>query len=287
MIRSMVRTLATALVLWFSAAAVVAAPAQAEAPAAADPGSTSFIGCPIYRDTDAGRKSGCWLVDDPATGVRYDVSLAPTLPQVGYEVLIEGMSPQSANTGEKNAQDQQAQEANACGGVVLRPVRTAVIATQCAIAQIPAEGYPGRRYVLPADVMQQSWVPRPAPPPPYSTQQYVLLFNFGDDRLIYQYAENIIEHAVSYAKASGASVHVSGYAATQTLVVSGQSLSEPLGLAKSRAEMVAEALTRLGIARSLQKVDWHGAAAIMAVPGAALPEVTRRRVVITLEPGHT
>ena len=25
----------------------------------------TFIACPVYRDTDAGRKSGCWLADDP------------------------------------------------------------------------------------------------------------------------------------------------------------------------------------------------------------------------------
>ena len=33
-----------------------------------------FIACPIYRDTDAGRKSGCWLADERASGTRFDVS---------------------------------------------------------------------------------------------------------------------------------------------------------------------------------------------------------------------
>lgn len=30
-----------------------------------------FITCPIYRDTDAGRKSGCWLVDEGVSGQRF------------------------------------------------------------------------------------------------------------------------------------------------------------------------------------------------------------------------
>ena len=49
-----------------------------------------FVACPVYRDTDAGKKSGCWLADDPATGRRYDVSQSPTKPDWNFEVLVEG-----------------------------------------------------------------------------------------------------------------------------------------------------------------------------------------------------
>ena len=38
----------------------------------------NFIACPVYRDTNNGRKSGCWLTSDPASGTRYDVTAAPT-----------------------------------------------------------------------------------------------------------------------------------------------------------------------------------------------------------------
>ena len=38
--------------------------------------SVRFISCPIYRDADAGRKSGCWLSDDASSGTRYDVMKA-------------------------------------------------------------------------------------------------------------------------------------------------------------------------------------------------------------------
>ncbi|MCR5872481.1 hypothetical protein LRS12_18315 [Sphingomonas sp. J344] len=49
-----------------------------------------FIACPVYRDTDNGRKSGCWLASDPATGIRYDVTAAPTKPDWNHAILVEG-----------------------------------------------------------------------------------------------------------------------------------------------------------------------------------------------------
>jgi len=233
----------------------------------------SFVACPIYRDTDQGRKSGCWLADDPASGVRYDVGEGLTKPQEGYQVLVEGIV---------------TQEPDVCGGVVLRPVRTAVLHEQkCPSAEFTAENYPGRRYVLPAEMMQQTWVPRPVPTPPFSTQRYVLLFDYGDDRLIYQYAETVLERAAIYCKTSGARVTIRGYAATEPLQVSGQLLREPLSLARDRAEMVGEALTRLGVARAAQRLQWQGSpVALDPLPtlGAPLPQSSLRRVEITVEP---
>lgn len=40
----------------------------------------SFVACLIYRDTDASRKSGCWLADEASTGIRYDISLGIAKP---------------------------------------------------------------------------------------------------------------------------------------------------------------------------------------------------------------
>jgi outer membrane protein OmpA-like peptidoglycan-associated protein len=227
----------------------------------------SFIACPIYRDTDAGRKSGCWLGDDPATGTRYDVSLGIAKPQLGHEVLVEGIV---------------APGANACGGVVLEPARTSVLETICAGAMLPAEGFPGRRYVLPAEVPQPTWVPRKLPEPPYGEQHYVVLFNFGSDFLNYQYSEVLLEKIALYAKASRArTMHVTGYAATQPLQVSGRSIAEPASLARARAEMVAEALRRLDIGPASLRVDWKVNPAAADQP---LAEASKRRVEITIVP---
>ena len=62
--------------------------------AAADAAETvSFIACPVYRDTDAGRKSGCWLADESGTGRRFDISRAPSKPDWNHEILVEGVAP--------------------------------------------------------------------------------------------------------------------------------------------------------------------------------------------------
>jgi outer membrane protein OmpA-like peptidoglycan-associated protein len=228
----------------------------------------SFIACPIYRDTDAGRKSGCWVGDDPATGTRFDLSLGIAKPQLAREVLVEGIV---------------AAGANACGGVVLEPVRTSVLETLCSGAILPAEGFPGRRYVLPNEVASPTWVPRKLPQPPYSEQHYVLLFNFGSDFLNYQYSEILLEKMSLYAKASQArSIHITGFAATQPLRVSGRALAEPASLARTRAEIVAEALRRLDIGSAALNVDWRAAPAALDQP---LGEASKRRVDITIVPG--
>src|SRR5687768_4069994 len=121
------------------------------------PSSVTFVGCPIYRDTDLGRKSGCWLADDPSTGIRYDVTDGPTKPEVGRMCLFDGII---------------AQEGNTCVGVVMRPIRQAVLDEPCPVTIIPAEQFPGRRFVLPAEVLKPTWEPRALPSPPYSTQEF-------------------------------------------------------------------------------------------------------------------
>jgi outer membrane protein OmpA-like peptidoglycan-associated protein len=158
-----------------------------------------------------------------------------------------------------------------------------VLEGSCNGALLPAEGFPGRRYVLPGEVGLPTWVPRTLPPPPYSEQHYALLFNFGSDFLNYQYSEIMLEKIALYAKASKASViRITGYATTRTLQVSGRSLTEPASLARDRAEMVAEALRRLDTGGAMLSVKWHTDAAALDQP---LIEVSRRRVDIAVMPG--
>jgi hypothetical protein len=80
--------------------------------AADAPKVVSFIACPIYRDTNQGRKSGCWLADDHESGLRYDIGGGRAKPQIGHEVLVEGVIASSPDV---------------CGGAVLVPVHTAVL----------------------------------------------------------------------------------------------------------------------------------------------------------------
>jgi hypothetical protein len=228
-----------------------------------------FVGCPIYRDTDSGRKSGCWLVTNPEDGRRYDVSYGRIKPILGRKVLIEGVV--------------SARDGNACGAPILDPVSVSVLEGECKAHLIPAAGHPGHRFVLPDEVMQPLSVPRTLPPPPYGPQHYTIEFSLNDDFLIYQYSEVILERAALYAQASTArEVRIAAYAATQPIEVSGERIVEDLSIAKARAEMVAEAFVRLGVARDTMTLSWHPAAANPA--GGALPEAAKRRVEIAVLP---
>jgi outer membrane protein OmpA-like peptidoglycan-associated protein len=230
-----------------------------------------FVACPVYRDTDAGRKSGCWLGTEGDTGRRYDVSDAPFKPSVGRMMLVEG---------------EAAATPDICGGTPLAPVRVAVLDTPCPEVVIPAEGYPSKPSVVPLDTMMAPLsVPRVPPPPPYSRQLYQVEFTFGDDRLMYQHVENIIEKAALYARASQGRVELVGNADADGFKASGTSMKEAPALAQARAAMVREALLRLGVpaARIHVTTNLHPA----ALPGwpAALALSSKRRVTIIVVPG--
>jgi hypothetical protein len=230
----------------------------------------SFVTCPVYRDTDAGRKSGCWLAKDLATGVQYDVTAAPLKPILGKEILVEGVvSPADSEL---------------CGGVVLQPVYVSVLDTPCPQHLIPAEGFPGRRFVLPARTLQPLADPLPPPPPPYESRNYTIFFELNSDFIVYQHSDFVIEDVVRYALASKPkSIVVTGYADTKGVDVSGRHLQESLDIAKARAAMVVEALTRLAVPKSIIKVEWQDGAVLDPDAMAGLPQSSRRRATIELK----
>jgi outer membrane protein OmpA-like peptidoglycan-associated protein len=255
-----------AALLSLMSATAIAAAFAADLPA---PKSLSFISCPIYRDTNQGRKSGCWLADDRESGVRYDISGGRAKPQLGREVLVEGVV--------SNAPD-------ACGGIVLTPLHTAVLETRCPSVMLPPENFPGRVFhVSPDSVLPPVDVERPQPQPPFASRQWLIEFNFQSDFLLYQYSEVILDAAARYIRASGSKrVLVSGFSATQALQVSGRVLAEAQGLAKTRAESVAEALRRLGVDPKIMRVSWHGNPDAVDVDDG-LAEPSKRRVIIRAE----
>ena len=229
----------------------------------------AFVGCPIYRDTDLGRKSGCWLAEDPATGIRYDVTDGPTKPQVGRMSLFEGVVTQDPDT---------------CGGIVLRPVRSAVLDEACPTSIVPAEGFPGRRFVLPDEVLRPTWEPRELPRPPFSSQEFHIVFDYGNDFLVYQYAELILEKVSLYAQASQPkAIVITGHAATDPIEVSGRTFAEPAALATARAEIAALALSRLGIGRKLLRIATNTRPQPVAGLGTPGPEASKRRVTIRIQ----
>lgn len=239
--------------------------AMATAAAAEPPETIRFVTCPIYRDTDAGRKSGCWLADDRATGRRYDVSSAPSKPDWNHEILVEG---------------KVADAPDRCGGIVLDPVRTSVLTGTCTRHMLPAEGYPGNRFSLPKRNVAPMAVERPVPSGPYSAQTFRLFFGFDSAFLMYQYDDYLLDRAITWIRAAKPrTIVVTGYAASEPVTVSGRAIAEDEDIARDRAERVTEALVRLGIDRGIISVRTDTRPGAVDDPDAdGLAEASRRRV---------
>lgn len=231
-----------------------------------------FISCPIYRDTDAGRKSGCWLADERETGRRFDITQSATKPDWSMAVLVEG-----------RVADKQD---NACGATLLEPVRVSILPAQaCTRAMIPAEGFPGRRFTLPPRNIRPLYAPDPAPPPPYAAKLFPIPFDFGRDFVVYQQSDWMLVNAATYARAAGGDVIITGYAETQPLLLSGQTLVEPADLARRRAEMARHWLVGLGVPAENVRIDWQLNPAPLADPAFdGLTETSRRRADIRIVP---
>ncbi|WDF73988.1 hypothetical protein [Novosphingobium sp. KACC 22771] len=248
---------------FFLTAAALVAPLSA---AAAE--TVRFIACPIYRDADSGKKSGCWLSDDPATGTRYDVSLSPHKPDWNYGVMVEGIVTAAPTTP--------------CGGVVLDAVRTSRLYDMpCTRHMLPAEGYPGRRFVLPKRNITPSSVARPVPAGPYAERVFPVYFEFGNDFLVYQYGDYLIEQAGNWINAAHPKkLIVTGFAATQPQVISGRAMSERAELAAQRAETIAETLRRLMPGMTIETATDTSGSATNDKDADGLTDQSRRRVEI-------
>ncbi len=250
-------------------ALALAAPASA---LAAETGAlVRFVTCPVYRDADSGKKSGCWLADDPASGIRWDISQSPYKPDWNHAVLVEGRV--AADGG------------NPCGGAVLEPVRSSrLLTSDCARHMLPAEGYSGRRYKLQGRYIDPLSVPRKAPEGPFKATMFPVYFEFGNDFMVYQYDDYLIDKAVTWMLAAKPKrVVVTGFAATKPEVVSGVTLAEPASLAKDRALRIAETMQRL-IPGLVVETKWQTGAGVTDEPEAdGIPGQSQRRVEMRAE----
>ncbi len=237
----------------------------------------TFIGCPVYRNSNSGPKSGCWLTTDNSSGILYDISLGRMQPQLGHEVLVEGRLSGSHAPGISSLKH------TPCGGVVLSPVVVSPLASRCPAFMLPADGFTGRRFVLnPRDVLPPANVVEKLPTPPYVSRTWHIQFTFDSDFLQYQYSEIILDRIGRYIRAGHPRrIEVIGYAVTRPEIISGRSMAEKPQLARKRAQMVALALRRLGATPAMLRVQWRFNPPPLTRP-ADLATASRRRVDIRL-----
>ena len=194
-----------------------------------------FIACPIYRDTDNGRKSGCWLASDPATGIRYDVTAAPTKPDWNHAILVEGFVAKDGG--------------DPCGGTVIEPATVSVLDEPCTRHMIRAEGYQGRKFALPARNVRPLYDARTKPEKPFVEGRFTIPFDYRSSFITYQLSDYYLDATINYAlDVQPAQIEIAGAAQTVPDTVSGQQIVEDKALARTRAEVVQRALILRGIA---------------------------------------
>lgn len=230
-----------------------------------------FVACPIYRDTDAGRKSGCWLADDDASGRRFDISNAPTKPDWNFAVLVEGR--------------ESSKPAANCGAPVLEPARVSVLPFACTRHMLPAEGFTGNVYTLPPRNVRPIAEARPAPQEMPAERTFHLFFDFDKTFVVYQLDDYFLDQAITYIRAANPkAIVVTGWAATTPAAVSGRTLAESTTVAQRRAETTKEALLRLGVDPKILTVTWKNSAQpIDGDDTDGLVEASRRRVDIVVK----
>lgn len=230
-----------------------------------------FVACPVYRDTDNGRKSGCWLTSDPATGVRYDVTAAPTKPDWNHAILVEGKVGADAT--------------DHCGGRVLEPVRVSVLEGACTRHLLPAEGYKGRRFALPERNVRPLYQARKQQQKPFVEGRFTIPFDYRSSFISYQISDYYLDATINYAlDVQPARIEIAGSAQTRTAVVSGVRLAEEVALARTRAEVVRQALILRGIPSERVRIVERLPGPFVAAAFDGLTSPVDRRVDIRIRP---
>lgn len=231
----------------------------------------TFVACPVYRDTDQGRKSGCWLATDPASGVRWDVTESPYKPDYNHGTLVEGR----VSTTEDNG----------CGGPMLFPVRTSRLTSiDCPSHILPPEEFPGRKFVLPKRNLTPIVLKKGAPEGPFEDRTFYTYFELNRDFLVYQYSDYLLDNAADWIRAAKpARVTVTGFAQTDPVEVSGMTIAESEDIAMRRAKSVALSLSRLAPGTNIEVKVETSARPIDERDADTLQMQSQRRVEIRAE----
>jgi outer membrane protein OmpA-like peptidoglycan-associated protein len=210
----------------------------------------NFIACPIVRDTSS---VPCWLAEHEGElyflTLQTDVSAPVTPPWLGHKVLVEGVA---------------TDEPRICGGIVLKPVVLSVLpeVDQSCNTQLPAE----ERYDLTFEP------PRPPGPSkgrlafdpqsvaapsdaPTGAKTFNITFDF-DGMISFRHPIFLME-VMDYAKKVQAKrIEIVGHRGA-TLLSNGETVTEKEGIARQRAQQIAELLQGAGLTGPRYDVKWR------------------------------
>ncbi len=241
--------------------------AIAAANASATERHLSFVACPIIRDTEL----PCWLAEYDGElyflGMQGDSASAFYSPQLKHRALIEA----KLGGGER-----------ICGGIPLESVHVSVmqeIDPSCDTI-LPADGFvppPYQRGPGPA-VRPHPRAPSPDPAPPYTTQHYVLEFEFDNEFLARRNSRKLEELVRFVELSKPIAIKIEATRGVSQLS-NGDRMIEVADIAQRRAERVKKILIDLGVAKQLIDAKWSDE----PLPGNGIDDYTRRRVTITAE----
>jgi hypothetical protein len=231
----------------------------------------NFVACPIVRDTAS---VPCWLAEYDGElyflTLQTDVSAPVTPPWLGHRVLVEGSA----------ARDR----ARICGGIVLEPVVLSVLPeldASCNTPVLPAEDRYNLTFEPPRppgpSAGRLAFAGTAAPAPPEPPRAFTLRYDF-DGLIVFRHAGDLTAVFDAVRARRARSVAITGHRGS-VLLSNGTTLVEQLGVARRRAEQVAELLRGAGLTDVEYRVRWDDEAGAADGDDAAL-----RRVTIELDP---
>jgi outer membrane protein OmpA-like peptidoglycan-associated protein len=234
----------------------------------------NFASCPVVQDT---KTVPCWLAEYAGElyylGIQTDISAEFHPPYLGHKVLVEGVI---------------SNEPRICGGIVLKPVVVSPL----------VEPDPSCNTILPAmDKYTVPFAPRPPGPsggtlafqtppapataplqPPFAAKEFSIYYDF-DAPVTGRHAA-VLTQILEYAEKSEAKrVIVNGYRGA-TLLSDKTVLTEQPGIAKARAEEVADLLRRAGLSKTVIQVTSRAE----PEPPRGIDDWQSRRTTVRIEP---
>jgi len=233
----------------------------------------NFVSCPIVQDTAT---VPCWLSEyegqEYYLGIQTDISADFDPPYLGHQVLVEGTI---------------SDEPRICGGVVLKPVTISPLPELDQSCSVIRPAVP--QFTVP-------FAPRPPGPsggrlafdpppsssaelkPPYGARSFDLFYDV--DMLVMGRHASQLTEIFDYAKKIPAARLKVAAGRGASKLSNGRVLTERAGIAKARAEEIAELFAGAGISRSAIELTWRE----NPEPADGIDDWRSRRVTVRVEP---